>query len=235
MNLPKLGATPEYNGTTASIVDWNGRTLSFNTTLDLGLDVLETSLAEIDIRRFDIEALFDQVLASPTEYGLTNITSPAAPGLEPGTYSYNSNNFVSNPDEYLFWDTVHPTRAMHAHLADAIFEFLTAPEVLAGDFNGDNLVNLADYTVWRDNLGASNEELIQSAGDGMNGVDAGDYNLWKTNFGAMSSNAIASLEGSSVPEPSSVLLLAVAAMAPFWATKCSGLRRRFSSPRRSEL
>jgi hypothetical protein len=231
MNMPKLGATPDYNGTTATIADWNGRTNAFNTMLDVGLNLLETSLAAISLQRFDIESLFDQVLAHPGEYGLTNITSSAAPGLEPGTYSYNSSNVVPNPDEYLFWDGVHPTRAMHAHLADAIYEFLTAPEVLAGDFNGDNMVNLADYTVWRDHLGAADESLINSAGDGLNGVDTADYSLWRTNFGAVGANAGSSPSGSLVPEPGSLSTLALGTLVLLRAAKRSPLRRRFSPPR----
>jgi phospholipase/lecithinase/hemolysin len=233
MNLPKLGATPDYNGTSATIADWNGRTNAFNSMLDVGLDLLEASLADISLQRFDIESLFDQVLASPSEYSLTNITSSAAPGLEPGTYSYNSSNFVSNPDEYLFWDGVHPTRAMHAHLADAIYEFLTAPEVLAGDFNGDSIVNIADYTVWRDQLGAADEALINSAGDGLNGVDAGDYIVWKDHFGAVNSMSDSLPARSLVPEPGTLSTFALGAMVLLRAAKQSRLRSRLSPPRRS--
>ena len=61
------------------------------------------------------------------------------------------------------------------------------PEALAnglsGDFNNDNVVNLADYTVWRDNLGATDESALMGNGDGLGGIDAGDYAIWKQNFG----------------------------------------------------
>ncbi len=52
-----------------------------------------------------------------------------------------------------------------------------------GDFNDDGVVDAADYTVWRNNLGASDETAIGNHGDGLNGVDTADYLLWKTNFG----------------------------------------------------
>lgn len=77
-----------------------------------------------------------------------------------------------------------------------------------GDFNGDGMVNLADYTVWRDSFGASGTRRYSGAdatGDG--NVTAEDYEVWKTNFGSQ-------LEGTSangttaVPEPTAWLLFA---------------------------
>ncbi len=52
-----------------------------------------------------------------------------------------------------------------------------------GDFNSDGVVNLADYTIWRNNLGAPTEDPISNHGNGVDGVDAGDYQVWKDNFG----------------------------------------------------
>ena len=40
------------------------------------------------------------------------------------------------------------------------------PSGSPGDFNGDGQVNLADYAVWRDNLGAADESGINNNGDG---------------------------------------------------------------------
>ncbi|QDU54966.1 DUF7453 family protein [Aeoliella mucimassa] len=78
------------------------------------------------------------------------------------------------------------------------------PDALPGDFNGDGLVNLADYTVWRDHLGAADESAINNAGDGLAGVDFGDYDLWKANFGVGTSTGIAA---ASVPEPCTLHLM----------------------------
>ncbi len=50
-----------------------------------------------------------------------------------------------------------------------------------GDFNDDGLVNAADYTVWRDNLGATIALPNDSTGESIVGVE--QYNLWRTNFG----------------------------------------------------
>lgn len=53
----------------------------------------------------------------------------------------------------------------------------------AGDFNGDGLVDAADYTAWQDNVGAGDEASIGENGDRADGVNQADYDLWITNFG----------------------------------------------------
>lgn len=75
-----------------------------------------------------------------------------------------------------------------------------------GDYNSDGVVNLADYTVWRDNLGAEEESGVLG-GNGNGGlVDASDYLVWKDLFGTVySSNA--SISAQAIPEPSAVTLV----------------------------
>jgi hypothetical protein len=85
---------------------------------------------------------------------------------------------------------------------------------LAGDFNGDLVVNAADYTVWRNNLGTDFDLYGNGdeSGDSENVVDQADYELWKDNFGntlpGSGSGAIA-----NVPEPSTALLFWLSALA----------------------
>ncbi|MEN1677981.1 MAG: G8 domain-containing protein [Planctomycetota bacterium] len=53
-----------------------------------------------------------------------------------------------------------------------------------GDFNSDGVVDAADYTVLRDNLGAATENKIAGSGDGVNGITTDDFQVWRDNFGA---------------------------------------------------
>ncbi|WP_442484436.1 PEP-CTERM sorting domain-containing protein [Aeoliella sp. SH292] len=92
----------------------------------------------------------------------------------------------------------------------------TAPGQI-GDYNDDGIVNLADYTVWRDNLGAS----ITLPNDSTPGtVTAADYTVWKSNFGA-GSPLVGAVASATVPEPSS-LLVAISAIVGLIA----GVRHR---------
>ena len=52
---------------------------------------------------------------------------------------------------------------------------------LPGDFNNNGVVDAADFTVWRDNLGLS----VALPNDTTPGeVTWADYDLWVSNFGA---------------------------------------------------
>lgn len=78
---------------------------------------------------------------------------------------------------------------------------------IAGDYNADGLVNLADYTVWRDTLGSEAVPAGSGAdGDSSGVIDGGDYSEWKSHFGAPSS-AAGIARGSTVPEPAGLLAL----------------------------
>ena len=50
---------------------------------------------------------------------------------------------------------------------------------LPGDYNENDVVDAADYTVWRNNLGSPNA----LPNDPSAGVEADDYDRWKENFG----------------------------------------------------
>ncbi|MCO6045573.1 dockerin type I domain-containing protein [Aeoliella sp. ICT_H6.2] len=93
---------------------------------------------------------------------------------------------------------------------------------LPGDFNNDGTVDLADYTVWRNNLGATGTGLAAD-GNGDSVVDAADYGVWKEHFG-QSTGAVG--EVSTVPEPGTALQWGVLALAVVGAKTVTRRRRR---------
>lgn len=96
----------------------------------------------------------------------------------------------------------------------AYIDFVNAPVApvlgLPGDFNGDGIVDAADYTVWRDNFGAGDESALNGNGDGIAGVDGLDYILWKQNFGATLGFGAST---ASVPEPATAVIVLLVAVA----------------------
>jgi hypothetical protein len=80
------------------------------------------------------------------------------------------------------------------------------PTALAGDYNEDGVVNLADYTVWRDNLGADLALPNEGIGVTPGQVTAEDYGFWKSQFGT-SSGAGSVVGISAVPEPATTFSL----------------------------
>jgi hypothetical protein len=79
------------------------------------------------------------------------------------------------------------------------------PGMLAGDYNGDGVVDAADYTVWRDTFGSTTS--LAADGNHDSKIDQGDYDFWKSRFGA----TMGAGSGAAVPEPATFTLLAVAA------------------------
>jgi parallel beta-helix repeat protein len=81
---------------------------------------------------------------------------------------------------------------------------------LAGDFNRDGAVNLADYVGWRKTFGTSVTRFTGADGDGSAAIDLNDYPVWRSDFGAVAVGATSVLEGAAVPEPPVLLVVLVA-------------------------
>ncbi len=79
--------------------------------------------------------------------------------------------------------------------------------LLVGDANSDCVVGAADYALWAAQFGQSGPDLSADF-DGNGSVGAGDYALWAANFGNSCPPT-----GASVPEPSTLVLLVLGAVA----------------------
>ena len=75
-----------------------------------------------------------------------------------------------------------------------------------GDYNGNGVVDAADYTMYRDNLGADSGVLQNNDIPGP--IDVSHYSQWKNNFGAGAAGG-----ASAVPEPGCLLLVMVGCIA----------------------
>ena len=73
-----------------------------------------------------------------------------------------------------------------------------------GDYNGNGVVDAADYTNWRDTLGATVSPGEGADGDESGTIDAGDYTFWKARFGDTVPGSGAGLASAAVPEPTTI-------------------------------
>jgi len=126
-NLPDLGKSPGgiSQGPVASEA-LNQLTSAHNNGLSDALNQLNQTLNGVNIIPFDVDSLFNQVINSPGDYGFTNVTDSCLVSANP------INLFVgpfasqcSNPDQYLFWDNLHPTAAANSLIANRAFQTLT--------------------------------------------------------------------------------------------------------------
>lgn len=87
-------------------------TSSYNSALADALDQLEF-LPGIQITRFDTAEFLTSIVTAPPQ-GITNATDTC---ITPGT---RSKAICKSPDEYIFWDGIHPTKATHALVAETV-------------------------------------------------------------------------------------------------------------------
>jgi T5SS/PEP-CTERM-associated repeat protein len=93
--------------------------------------------------------------------------------------------------------------------------------VATGDYNGNGVVDSADYVVWRNSQNQQGAGLAaDSNGDGI--VNGTDYNFWRSRFGNVVGSGLSA--GSAVPEPAAMTsLVFIGAMTSFvrWRAKSS--------------
>jgi len=136
MNAPDMGLIPAMNpplnvpqasglGTCLSVLYNNGSPLPFPYDqfcppfpsgipgLNAVLDQLESSLPGIEIIRFDIFERLQHIVMFPEGFGLLNGSGYCVmPEVPP--YACKS------PDDYVFWDGTHPTKATHGVIANEV-------------------------------------------------------------------------------------------------------------------
>jgi hypothetical protein len=87
---------------------------------------------------------------------------------------------------------------------------LGAPAGVPGDYNNNGVVDAGDYVLWRKGGPLANEV------DNVGVVNAQDYTEWRARFGNPNPGSGSSLGVASVPEPATIVLLAL--ISPFFAS-----------------
>ncbi|MDJ0706461.1 MAG: SGNH/GDSL hydrolase family protein [Leptolyngbyaceae cyanobacterium MO_188.B28] len=120
-NLPLLGLTPRFRESPEAD-DINELIMLHNMALSETLDKWRKKLPDINLVSFDFNAVFENAVSNPADFGLTNVTTPCLTNF---SFPFDADfNICSNPDEFLFWDDFHPTTSSHRFVADAALETL---------------------------------------------------------------------------------------------------------------
>jgi phospholipase/lecithinase/hemolysin len=110
---PNVGLTPAIRMldrvSPGAVILATGITQAFNGGLD-GVVTQLSALPGIRIARLDAYRLLNDIVLDPEAFGLTDVTSPCVtPNVPPFT--------CQRSDEFLFWDGIHPTKAVHGIIA----------------------------------------------------------------------------------------------------------------------
>ena len=117
--VPDLSVVPDFENL-GSALSAQARTLAMDFNTDVLQDVKGLGLSGLTVFDIPVFSTLDQIVADPSAFGLTNVTTPCFSGgvATPGTV-------CADPNQSLFWDGEHPTAAADALTADLAFDVLT--------------------------------------------------------------------------------------------------------------
>ena len=128
MNVPDLGVTPMAKSI-GMRPQLSGLCAAYNQVL--GQALYNLAEAGIPTIRLDAFKVLREMANTPAAYGFSNVAVPFL--LAPAG---------SNPDQFLFWDSVHPTTGAHEVLADeAVAQLLAAFSPSKGNGKPDAKIN----------------------------------------------------------------------------------------------
>ena len=124
-NLPDLGQDP-YAKSLNQIHPQSSAILTqlstkHNQLLAKKLTALSTATG-VHITQLDLEGLLASVIANPKQFEFKNTTDPCLTHFRSG---FVFDGICDHPDEFLFWDDVHPTQAGHGAIAQLALSTLT--------------------------------------------------------------------------------------------------------------
>lgn len=124
-NLPDLGKTPiaVRTGNTSNLTTL---TNVHNAALASALGQLNNNNPSVNIIPVDINSLFNKVIANPGEFGFKDVNTSCV------VYDIRNNQVLktcNNPNDYLFFDEVHPTTNAHKLVAETALAAIRAKSV----------------------------------------------------------------------------------------------------------
>lgn len=144
INLPDLGQTPlarEFD-TQTELHDYSA---SHNSLLEKNMTELTIQNPTVQWLFFDINALFQQALKNPQQFGLINVTDSCSASM-PDMKRLSSHGVLDmvahmKPEMrqstacngYFFFDLVHPTAFIHQIVSDKVYDLLEKEGVVFSD------------------------------------------------------------------------------------------------------
>jgi thermolabile hemolysin len=113
-NLANLGELPSTNDDPTISAGLNFLTQAHNTGLAASISNLSVLFPSVKLSLLDVNSLFNDVVTDPASARFSNVTDGCLLVA------------CTNPNEYLFWDTIHPTTAGHKLIGDLAFDTLNA-------------------------------------------------------------------------------------------------------------
>ena len=119
-NIPDLGQLPATRNSVNS-ARLSALTTAHNQSLRRKLKLLAQQYPHLQIVMLDANTLYSLAIAQKAAFGFTNVQSACL----------SNNRTCGNPDQFLFWDGIHPTTAAHRILGERAFSVLEVGRLTA--------------------------------------------------------------------------------------------------------
>lgn len=111
VNVPNVGVTPRVQELgPAAAAGATAITMAINQGLLQAISTISGSYPSLNLQLLDLYGIGNMVAANPLAYGFTNTTDACL----------TEKSLCANPDQYLYWDSFHPTAAV-GRLVAAIY------------------------------------------------------------------------------------------------------------------
>ncbi len=114
-NLPLLGSIPQFSQLPEAAAILNDATEEFNQLLDTELDAIASEL-DVTIVEPDVNSIATEIQNNPADFGLTNTTD--------AVLDLTNLSLTGNPEEFFFWDNIHPTATATEFIAQEVIDVL---------------------------------------------------------------------------------------------------------------
>ncbi|MGI0484170.1 SGNH/GDSL hydrolase family protein [Pantanalinema rosaneae CENA516] len=114
-NLPDLGQLPAIR-TSANSDRLSQLTQAHNQGLRRSLKQLHQQYRDIQIVTLDANTLYREAITDPDAFGFTNVINACL----------TNSRSCGQPEQFLFWDGIHPTTTAHRFLGEAAFSEIQA-------------------------------------------------------------------------------------------------------------
>ena len=181
---------------------WVGSNLTLQTGATLTVDSLQPLLV---VGSADVAGAAIRLGSNFTGSGTTPIEILRATGGIQGTFApavgqnLGGGLFVGSIDK----------------VGDSVFLHMTG---IAGDFNGNNVVDAADYVAWRNSFGCNTAVCMSVDGNHNGVIDQADYAVWRAHFGQTAGGS-STFSNVALPEPAIRVMLLTGFMAMFFCRR----------------
>lgn len=143
-NMPNIGSFPVANYDPETSKIFEDFIQDHNSDLDNTLDRLSEELdPSVNLISFDVNSLYDRIIAEPTEFNLSNVTDYCiSPDLSVVPVDVPEKSIKCLPEQFLFFDAFHPTTATHEVIGENALIRLNEANTTTNVSESSNLLGL---------------------------------------------------------------------------------------------